>query len=100
MIFGIKKPSKSKRYRIKPTIVKNFFGVCTIISSITFGFRIDSWFAQNVHSLLAGYSLLLKLITLVIIIHYVCEDDHEDLEDAVNSVEEKLRSIIFEEVDY
>lgn len=91
--------SKSKRYRIKPYIVKNFFGVCTIISSIAFGFGIDSWIAWNVCSPLAGCSLVLKLITLVIIIHYVCEDDHEDLEEAIISVEEKLRSELFEEVD-
>ena len=91
--------SKSKRYRIKPYIVKNFFGVCTIISSIAFGFGIDSWFAQNVCSPLAGGGLILKLITLVIIIHYVCEDDHEDLEEAIASIEEKLRSGLFEEVD-
>lgn len=85
--------------QIKSNIIKNFFGVCTVIFSITLGFGIDSWIAQNVYNLLAGYSLLLKTITFIIIINYVCKDDNEDLEEAITSVEEKLRSIIFEEIN-
>ncbi len=85
--------------QINSNIIKNFFGVCTVISSITLGFVIDRWIVQNVCSQLAAYSLLLKTITFIIIINYVCKDDHESLEEAITNIEEKLRSIIFEEVD-
>jgi len=91
--------SKPKRYRIKPAIAKNFFGICAIISSIAFGFGIDCWVAQNVCSPLAGGGLILKAIAFIIIINYVCKDDNENLEEAIASIEEKLRSGLFEEVD-
>lgn len=91
--------SKSKRYRIKPNIVKNFFGVCTVISSIALGLGIDMWIVQNVCSQLVVCNLLLKAIAFIIIINYVRKDDNENLEEAIASIEEKLRSGLFEEVD-
>ena len=94
-----KSESKPKRYRIKPSIVRNFFAVCTMITCIVLGFRIDCWICQNVNSPFAVFSLILKTITFLTITHNIVNDDHEDLEDAVNSVEEKLRSGIFEEID-
>ena len=90
--------SKPKRYRIKPSVVRNFFAACTIMTCIVLGFRIDMWICQNAHFLLVAIHLISKSTCFIFIMHGL-NDDTKTYEEACSDLEKKLRSCVFEEID-
>jgi len=90
--------SKPKRYRIKPSIVRNFFAACTMMTCIVLGLRIDMWICQNARFLLVAIHLISKITCFILII---CEldDNAKTYEEAFSNLEKKLRSCVFEEID-
>ena len=93
-----KSESKPKRYRIKPSVVRNFFAACTMMTCIVLGFRIDMWICQNARFLLVAIHLISKITCFIFII---CELDGnaKTYEEAFSNLEKKLRSCVFEEID-
>ena len=93
-----KSESKPKRYRVKPSIVRNFFATCTIITCIVLGFRIDMLICQNAHILLGAIHLISKSTCFIFIMHGL-NDDAKTYEEACSDLEKKLRSCVFEEIN-
>lgn len=90
--------SKPKRYRIKPSVVRNFFDACTIMTCIVLGFRIDMWIGQNAHFLLVAIHLISKITCFIFIINGL-NGNAKTYEEAFSDLEKKLRSCVFEEIN-
>lgn len=90
--------SKPKKYRIKPSIVRNFFAACIIMTCIVLGFRIDMWICQNAPFLLVAIHLVSKTACFIFIICGL-NGNAKTYEEAFSDLEKKLRSCVFEEID-